>query len=224
MADKSRQLRFRHFRCAAARRNHRPRARQGGRALGQPRGAGLAEPRCALDLEGICRTRRCARRRPSRARACSRGERIGIWSPNNAEWTITQFATAKAGLILVNINPAYRLTELEYALNKVGCTALVTATAFKTTDYIDMLNTLLPELAGSEPGQLRAAKLPQLRTVIQIGGPHCPGTIPFDDVARMGGARHREQLAALGEMPAVRRRRSTSSSPAAPPARRRARR
>ncbi|HTI78972.1 MAG TPA: AMP-binding protein, partial [Acetobacteraceae bacterium] len=53
------------------------------------------------------------------------GERIGIWSPNNAEWVVTQFATAKAGLILVNINPAYRLAELEYALNKVGCRALV---------------------------------------------------------------------------------------------------
>ena len=60
------------------------------------------------------------------------GERIGIWSPNNAEWVVTQFATAKAGLILVNINPAYRLSELEYALNKVGCRALVTATSFKT--------------------------------------------------------------------------------------------
>src|SRR5919109_272330 len=69
-----------------------------------------------------------------------RGDRIGIWSPNNAEWVITQFATAKAGLILVNINPAYRLAELEYALNKVGCKALVTATALKTSDYIAMLN------------------------------------------------------------------------------------
>src|SRR6185312_7297248 len=70
------------------------------------------------------------------------GERIGIWSPNNAEWVVTQFATAKAGLILVNINPAYRLAELEYALNKVGCRALVTATSFKTSDYIGMITTL----------------------------------------------------------------------------------
>ena len=62
------------------------------------------------------------------------GERIGIWSLNRPEWTLTQFATAKAGLILVTINPAYRLTELEYALNKVGCAALVTATAFKTSE------------------------------------------------------------------------------------------
>ena len=61
------------------------------------------------------------------------GERVGIWSPNNAEWVITQFATAKAGLILVNINPAYRLSELEYALNKVGCRALITATSVSYT-------------------------------------------------------------------------------------------
>src|SRR5512143_1334134 len=52
------------------------------------------------------------------------GDRVGIWSPNNAEWVLTQFATARAGLILVNINPAYRASELEYALRKVGCRAL----------------------------------------------------------------------------------------------------
>src|SRR5271166_3522865 len=89
-----------------------------------------------------------------------RGERIGIWSPNNAEWVVTQFATAKAGLILVNINPAYRLAELEYALNKVGCRALITATAFKTSDYVGMITTLAPELRRASPGHLDAAKLP----------------------------------------------------------------
>ena len=82
------------------------------------------------------------------------GDRVGIWSPNNSEWVITQFATAKAGLVLVNINPAYRLAELEYALNKVGCKALITATALKTSDYIGMLNQLAPELAPSKPGAL----------------------------------------------------------------------
>src|ERR1700750_3248335 len=87
------------------------------------------------------------------------GERIGIWSPNNAEWVITQFATAKAGLILVNINPAYRLGEVEYALNKVGCKAVVAATRFKSSDYIGMINTLAPELAISHPGELHAARL-----------------------------------------------------------------
>ena len=72
------------------------------------------------------------------------GARIGIWSPNCAEWVIAQFATAKAGLILVNINPAYRLSELEYALNKVQCVALITATRFKSSDYLEMLRTLAP--------------------------------------------------------------------------------
>ena len=128
-----------------------------------------------------------------------RGERIGIWSLNRPEWTLTQFAAAKAGLILVTINPAYRLSELEFALHKVGCAAIVSATAFKTSNYIEMLNTLMPELASAEPGALRAARLPQLRAVIQLGGPLCPGTIPFDEVARTGGDRHRDQLITLGE-------------------------
>ncbi|MFB0977726.1 MAG: AMP-binding protein, partial [Myxococcota bacterium] len=78
------------------------------------------------------------------------GDRIGIWSPNCAEWAITQFATAKAGLILVNINPAYRPQELKYCLNKVGCKALVTAARFKSSDYIAMLEDLAEELASSE--------------------------------------------------------------------------
>ena len=126
-----------------------------------------------------------------------RGARIGIWSLNRPEWTLTQFAAAKAGLILVTINPAYRLSELEFALAKVGCTALITATAFKTSNYMEMLNTLVPELAKAQPGDLHAARLPQLRAVIQIGRPICPGTIAFEEVTRMGGARHRDALAAL---------------------------
>ena len=88
----------------------------------------VASARHPLDLARTRRTRRCLRRRAAWRWVCKPGERIGIWSPNNAEWVVTQFATAKAGLILVNINPAYRLTEVEYALNKVGCRALVTAT------------------------------------------------------------------------------------------------
>ncbi|MGQ0682977.1 AMP-binding protein [Bradyrhizobium sp.] len=128
-----------------------------------------------------------------------RGARIGIWSLNRPEWALTQFAAARAGLILVTINPAYRLSELEFALAKVGCSAIVAATAFKTSNYMEMLNTLLPELAASQPGNLRAARLPNLRAVIQIGGPLCPGALAFDEVAAMGGARHREQLAALGK-------------------------
>jgi fatty-acyl-CoA synthase len=128
-----------------------------------------------------------------------RGARIGVWSLNRPEWTLTQFAAAKAGLILVTINPAYRLSELEFALNKVGCAAIVTATAFKTSDYMSMINTLAPELAKAVPGELRAARLPQLRAVIQVGGPPAPGTIPFEEVGRMGGPRQRETIEALGK-------------------------
>ena len=111
-----------------------------------------------------------------------RGDRIGIWSPNRYEWLLTQFATARAGLILVNINPAYRIAELEYALNKVECKAIVTAAAFKTSDYLKMLRDLAPELEHSAPGQLQAAKLPHLRTVIRMGAERSPGMFNFDDV------------------------------------------
>ena len=129
-----------------------------------------------------------------------RGDRIGIWSLNRAEWTLTQFAAARAGLILVTINPAYRLSELEFALNKVGCVALVTATAFKNSDYIGMVNALAPELAASVPGQLSAARLPQLRAVIQIGGPPAPGAIPFEEVAARGGEAERAELRELASL------------------------
>jgi fatty-acyl-CoA synthase len=128
-----------------------------------------------------------------------RGARIGVWSLNRPEWTLTQFAAAKAGLILVTINPAYRLSELEFVLRKVGCAAIVTATAFKTSDYMTMLNTLLPELSKATPGELRAARLPQLHAVIQVGAPLSPGTIPFEQVGRMGAPRHRETVEALGK-------------------------
>ncbi|MFO0125348.1 MAG: AMP-binding protein, partial [Betaproteobacteria bacterium] len=94
------------------------------------------------------------------------GERIGIWAPNCAEWALTQFASAKAGLVLVNINPAYRRAELEYALNKVGCKALVLAPALKTSDYLAIVNDLAPELATAPPGGLHARALPHLRTVV----------------------------------------------------------
>ena len=152
------------------------------------------------------------------------GERVGIWSPNNAEWVITQFATAKAGLILVNINPAYRLAELEYALNKVGCRALITATAFKTSDYVGMINTLAPELRHAQPGRLDAARLPALEMVIQIGAPAGTGHDPVRQRVRHGGDVAPRATGRTGAEAAVRRCRSTSSSPRARPARRRVRR
>lgn len=118
------------------------------------------------------------------------GDRVGIWSPNNAEWIVTQFATAKAGLILVNINPAYRLGELEYALNKVGCTALIAAASFKTSNYIEMLNTLAPEIASAAPGKLRATTLPSLRILICIGA-DAPGFLRFDSISSRAAHDHK---------------------------------
>ena len=125
------------------------------------------------------------------------GDRVGIWSPNNAEWVITQFATAKAGLVLVNINPAYRLTEVEYALNKVGCKALITADHFKTSDYVGMLRELAPELNRSAPGHLSAARLPSLAAVIRIGADERPGMFRFADIMAAGGERHAGRLGEL---------------------------
>lgn len=127
------------------------------------------------------------------------GDRIGIWSLNRAEWALTQFAAARAGLVLVTINPAYRLTELEHALKTVGCAALVTATAFKSSDYMGMLATLAPELASAVPGHLEAARLPALRVVVQIGGPRVAGAIGFEDVAALGGEAERAALGRIGE-------------------------
>jgi fatty-acyl-CoA synthase len=127
------------------------------------------------------------------------GDRLGIWSPNNAEWVVTQFAAAKAGLILVNINPAYRLAELEYALAKVGCRALVTATRFKTSDYIGMVSTLAPELHSAIPGRLRSLRLPYLESVIQIGDETAPGAIPFARLPAMGTDGQAARLAELAE-------------------------
>lgn len=125
------------------------------------------------------------------------GSRIGIWSPNNVEWVITQFATAKAGLILVNINPAYRLAELEYVLNKVECGALITAASFKSSDYVGMIRELAPEIDGAAPGALMSAKLPHLKTVIQIGANDVAGMHRFDDVLAAGAAAGHDAVSAL---------------------------
>lgn len=111
------------------------------------------------------------------------GDRIGIWSPNNAEWIITQYATAKAGLILVNINPAYRSTELEHVLRTSGCRALITAPRFKSADYLALVRAIPAE------------RIPELRTLILIGEPE-NGTVAFDDVVRDGERLDGGELAA----------------------------
>jgi fatty-acyl-CoA synthase len=90
------------------------------------------------------------------------GDRVGIWALNCAEWTIAQFATARAGFILVTINPAYRTSELEHALKAVECRALITATRFRSSDYIAMLGELAPELEA-DAEELVCLRLPALR-------------------------------------------------------------
>jgi len=111
------------------------------------------------------------------------GERIGIWSPNCAEWTLTQFAAARLGLVLVTINPAYRRSEVAYTLNKVGVKVLVAAERFKTSDYVVMMEDLAPEVRSSSAGALEAPAFPQLQTLIKIGEGARPGWLEFDAVA-----------------------------------------
>jgi len=124
------------------------------------------------------------------------GDRIGIWSPNNIEWVITQFATARAGLILVNINPAYRKAELSYTLNKVGCKALILAARFKSSDYVGILRDIAPAIDTDAAGQLDLAELPNLRSLIVISDKAVDGMYRFADIAGMAAADAEEQLAA----------------------------
>ncbi len=125
------------------------------------------------------------------------GDRVGVWAPNCAEWVLAQYATAKAGLIQVNINPAYRAHELEYVLNKVECKALITAARFKSSDYLAMLRELAPELDEADPGGLSAEKLPALKAVIRIGADKTAGCINFNELPAMADDRHQQDLKAL---------------------------
>ncbi len=122
------------------------------------------------------------------------GDRVGVWAPNRVEWVLTQFATAKAGLIQVNINPAYRVHELEYALNKVSCKALVLADRFKSSDYEAMVAELAPELATSPHGKLISERLPHLRAVITMGEEAPAGFFQFADIVELAEEEHYERL------------------------------
>ena len=115
-----------------------------------------------------------------------RGDRIGIWAPNVYEWTLTQFATAKAGLVLVNVNPAYRRAELEYAMNKVECKALILAPALKTSNYLEIVADLT-----------KGKKLPHLKHIARLGTEKTPGMLNFDDLMKAGGNKERDTLADL---------------------------
>ena len=129
--------------------------------------------------------------------ACARGlrvlgiereDRVGLWSPNCVEWIVVQLATARIGAILVTINPAYRVGELEHALNLTQCKALVLAEHFKSSDYLSMLRELAPELSAAQAGRLAARRLPALHWVITLGSDATSGTLRYADVLERGHA------------------------------------
>ncbi|TCH65168.1 AMP-binding protein [Acinetobacter sp. ANC 4862] len=126
-----------------------------------------------------------------------KGDRIAIWSPNCVEWTITQFAAFKAGMILVNLNPAYKSSELEYVLNKVSCKALVIAAQFKTSNYQDILTKIAPEITQSTDKQLSAKRLPHLKHIIKIDHEQHTGIHRFADLLPEPTAAQLDQLHAI---------------------------
>lgn len=128
------------------------------------------------------------------------GDRVGIWAPNCFEWCVTQFATAKIGAIMVCLNPAYRLYELEYALNKAECKAIIAAEKFKTSEYLRMLLELAPELTQCGAGQLKSVKLPHLETVIRMGDGITGGMFNFNAVCQMGGEWDYARMAEIAPM------------------------
>lgn len=123
-----------------------------------------------------------------------KGDRLAIWSPNCVEWTITQFAAFKAGIILVNLNPAYKSSELEYVLNKVSCVGLVIAPAFKTSDYQEILCKIAPELCNSNEKILSCVRLPHLKHVIKISDEQQGAIHRFSDLLIEPSAQQLAQL------------------------------
>ncbi len=126
------------------------------------------------------------------------GDRVGIWSPNCAEWVLTQFATAQAGLILVNLNPAYRVFELRFALRKTSCRALLLADSFKSSDYLGMLRDIIPELALERAGLLLSEEFPDLRLLVNLGAARAPGFLPFDALMARAAAVSSQELLEIG--------------------------
>ena len=128
-----------------------------------------------------------------------KGDRLGIWSPNCVEWTIAQFAAFKAGIILVNLNPAYKSSELEFVLNKVSCKGLIIASSFKTTDYQEILTKIAPEITQAQDKVLNSAKLPHLKAVIKIDDVEHVGFHRFADLMPEPTEVQLQQLQAIAD-------------------------
>ena len=132
-----------------------------------------------------------------------RGHHVGIWATNYSEWVLTQFATAKIGAVMVNVNPAYRTHELAYVLEQSEANALILIGRFRNSDYAAMVNEVVPELRDSSPGELRSPQFPYLRNVICIpphgdgAGAETPaGMWSWDEMVAKHSEVSREQLAA----------------------------
>lgn len=123
-----------------------------------------------------------------------KGDRVGIWSPNNVQWLTTQYATAKAGIILVTINPAYRVHELAYVLEQSGCKGLVMQNQFKTSDYEGMISELCPDLAECSAGALNSEQFPNLKVVISVTSSDLTGIYDWTDFLGLASNKSDEEL------------------------------
>ena len=115
-----------------------------------------------------------------------RGDHFGVWSTNWPEWVLLQFATARAGVVMVTINPAYQASEARYALEQSAVQGLALIERFKTCDYYRVLSEICPELATSSPGELRSASLPTLRWLVAMRGDPPSGMLAWEDLIRLG--------------------------------------
>jgi len=123
-----------------------------------------------------------------------RGDRVAIWSMNYAEWTLTQFATAKIGAILVNINPAYRVYEFEYALKQAEVSTLIVQGRFKNSDYVGMFYEACPEAIDARAGRISSEKFPFLKNVVFMGDIPYNGMFTWDEMIEKGAGISPDEL------------------------------
>jgi fatty-acyl-CoA synthase len=128
-----------------------------------------------------------------------KGNRVGIWAMNHAEWILVQFATAKIGAIMVNINPAYRTYELEYVLKQAEIQTLILQGRFKTSDYVGMFYEACPEAYEQKPGRISSEKFPFLKNVIFMGDIPYNGMFTWKELVEKGDEITTDELVARGE-------------------------
>lgn len=110
------------------------------------------------------------------------GDRVGIWAPNIIEWYITDMACARGGFILVNLNPAYQVSEIQYCINKVGLKSIVCPDKFKKQNYYDILNEASDSISKSEPGRIKCKNMPTLESVIICSDKSLRGTFNYQEI------------------------------------------